>query len=81
LRDLSAGEAAADASFFDLTSVPECHALCGSAKVRVQLVFPLGSFVEAFVPNAYLLNFALGTSAATTICLCAAEVARLLILR
>jgi hypothetical protein len=40
LRNLSAGEAAADASFFDLTSVPECHALCGSAKVRVQLVFP-----------------------------------------
>jgi hypothetical protein len=31
---------AADASFFDLSSVPERDALCGSAKVHVRSVFP-----------------------------------------
>jgi hypothetical protein len=31
---------AADASFFDLRSVPERDTLCGSAKVHVRSVFP-----------------------------------------
>jgi hypothetical protein len=39
---------AADASFFDLSSVPERDALCGSAKVHVRSAFPIDlSFVEA----------------------------------
>jgi hypothetical protein len=67
-RSFSCGAAMAAALIYGSAWPRVRGQLCGRAKGHATLVSPYGlALVEAFVPNAYVSNSSLGTSAATTV--------------